>query len=358
MNQATQAARFFLSARTIQSIQPFGTGRINDTFLVILFTGERLVLQRINPRVFPDPHQVIANMRLVTVHLAEQAVISQPLRHACSFPVLHQGKNGYAFTDEKGGVWRLLTYISGLTVEKVSEPPRAEELGSCLGLFHRLLSSLEPNALADTLPGFHDTPSYLQVYEEALAGAEPENDPDLDFCRRFIDHHHQLATRLSAGEELTQCIIHGDPKVANFIFRESSDTVISLIDLDTVRSGLLLHDIGDALRSCCNPSGESASPADDIRFNPDLFKAWLTGYCREAEILLTPADKIHIVQAVRVIAFELGIRFLTDHLQGNTYFKTRFPGQNIARALVQFRLVRSIEEQLPQLMDIVRATAG
>lgn len=349
VEQAYRAAGYFLPSRSIGKVTPLDKGHINDTFLVTSQTGECFILQRVNPLVFSDPQGVIKNMRLVTSHLHQQLDRSPKLRAKYTFPVLHHGPDDYGVHGEDGSVWRLMTHIPGRTFDTVADEAGAEELGRCLGIFHRLLSTLDPALLTDTLPGFHDTASYLAEYDRVRKESDQAGEPVLDFCARFIETHRHLASLLNDANGLSQRIIHGDPKIANFIFRENSDKVISLIDLDTVRFGLLLHDIGDGLRSCCNPQGESPPQNTDIVLVPELFHAWLRGYCSEAEMLLTRADKIHILPAIQVIAFELGVRFLTDHLQGNSYFRISYPGQNLTRAMVQFRLARSVEERQKHL---------
>lgn len=348
MSLPLEAARHFLAGHDIAGLAPFGNGNVNDTFVVVPGSGEELILQRINPAVFPEPQRVQDNLALVARHLAE-AVRNQPgLRERFIPLTVYEGKDGAGFHDPDGGVWRLVNRVPGQTHDTVTSPSQAWEIGRCLGLFHRLLTGMDPARLTDTLPGFHDTAGYLAQYDRAAANAGL--DPESEFCRRFIEERRNLAFLLGKTPGLSRGVIHGDPKADNFVF--DRDRAVSLIDLDTVRHGLLLHDIGDGLRSCCNPAGESAGP-DEVRFDAGLFHAWIRGYLSEAELLLTAGDKAHIVQAVRVIAFELGLRFFTDHLEGDRYFKTRQPGHNLLRARVQFALVRSIEEQTKALQNVI-----
>jgi len=295
-------------------------------------------------------------MRVVTDHLAGQLRNKPDLRDRFIPLTLYHGKNGDTYRDEDGAVWRLVNLIPGRTFETISNTSQAEELGCCLGIFHRLLSTLNHAELGDTLPGFHNTPAYLDQYDRIWNERAGNLEPEVSLCHRFIGARRDLATLLTEAPALSEGVIHGDPKVANFIFAEANDRVVGLIDLDTVRHGLLLHDIGDALRSCCNTLGESPAAPENIRFALDLFAAWIKGYFKEAGLLLTDADKAHIVQAVRVIGFELGLRFVTDHLQGDRYFKIRFPGHNLIRARVQFRLVESIEDQMTDLQSTVSWT--
>jgi len=354
LNPPLEAARYFLSEGETLRVVPFGTGNVNDTFLLTTKAGEQLVLQRVNPAVFPDPQQVQDNMRIVTGHLRQGIENTPRLREIYTPLVLLDGKEGDTYHDQEGGIWRLVNHVSGRNQETISSPFQAEELGRCLGIFHRLLADLDPGQLVDTLPGFHHTPACLEAYERTRAGHDRPFDPEEDRCHRFIEDRRGLATRIVDAVGLSRGIIHGDPKVANFIFDAENGRVVSLIDLDTVRPGLLLHDIGDALRSCCNPLGETPETPSRTVFDAGLFRTWLNGYREEAGLLLTVGDKTHIVEAVRVIAFELGLRFLTDHLQGNRYFKVRYPEHNLFRAGVQFHLVRSMEMQQETLESIAR----
>lgn len=354
MKNVFSAARFFLGDQDIDRIEPFGTGNVNDTYLVTLPGGKQHVLQRINPTVFPDLYQVQHNLRIVTRHL-NQAILNSPELKDRFIPItLFSGDQGDTYLDGQGALWRLVNRISGETFETISTPSQAEELGGSLGLFHQLLSTLEPTILTDTLPGFHDTSAYLKQYDKAWQRYRSKDEPDVQFCHSCIEPRRSLAALLDDSQGLSSRVIHGDPKVANFVVDVATGRVVSLIDLDTVKPGLLLHDIGDALRSSCNPLGESPPGPEQIYFDPDLFAAWLKGYTRATEFMLTNDDKAHIVQSARVITFELGLRFITDYLEGNHYFKIRYPEHNLFRAKVQFHLVQSIEKQLDNLETIVK----
>ena len=356
MNPETlSAALFFVTDSDISRVEPFGRGNINDTFLVTLKKGEQRVLQRISPNVFPDPQLIHENICHVSWHLVREIQNSPDL--AKEFFPLHmfKGKDGDTYAEESGAVWRMASFINGQTLDTINSPIHAKELGRCLGVFHRLLSTFDPSCLHDTLPGFHDTALYLSKYDSACAKFNNGNHPELKFFHSFIAARRDLTTLLGETKGLRRSVIHGDPKVANFIFDESCHRAVSLIDLDTVRPGLLLHDIGDGLRSCCNPAGESPSEPELVEFDQNLFAAWLKGYNKEAGMLLTDKDKTHIVVAIKLISFELGLRFLTDYMAGNIYFKTDHPEHNLNRAMVQFRLVQSLEEHGHELEPIVQS---
>jgi Ser/Thr protein kinase RdoA (MazF antagonist) len=343
-----QAVSFFLPELEIASLEPLGDGNVNDTWLVVSVSGEKFVLQRLNPFVFPDPGLVQDNLCTVTRHLQDR--LNQSDADFTVLKVIDNGDGAHSYIDHDGAYWRLLSYIDDTqTLNTVSTADQAREIGRTLGLFHQFTSSLPPSSLADPLPGFHNTPLYLELYDKLLPTAK---DCAAD-CRDFIDERRKDVSLLEDARKqgtVRQQVIHGDPKVANFLFSRDLRRVISLIDLDTVKPGLLLHDIGDCLRSCCNHSGEEVWEPDDVVFDQDLFAAMLAGYFENASGLLTVTDKHLIVDSVRLISFELGLRFYSDYLAGNRYFKVESPGQNLFRARVQFALVRSIESKYTELM--------
>ena len=348
-----EAVSFFLPELEIASLEPLGDGNVNDTWLVVSVSGEKYVLQRLNPFVFPDPGLVQDNLCTVTRHL--QARLNQSDADFTVLKVIDNGDGAHSYIDQDGAYWRLFSYIDDAqALNTVSTADQAREIGRTLGLFHQLTSSLPPSSLADPLPGFHNTPLYLELYDKLLPTAQ---DCAAD-CRDFIDERRMDVSLLEDARKqgsVRQQVIHGDPKVANFLFSKDLRRVISLIDLDTVKPGLLLHDIGDCLRSCCNPSGEEIWEPDDVVFDQDFFAAMLAGYFENASDLLTVIDKHLIVDSVRLISFELGLRFYSDYLAGNRYFKVENPGQNLFRARVQFALVRSIESKYTELMEICGA---
>lgn len=346
---AARALTFFRPDGVLESVEPLGQGNINDTWRVNLADGTRWVLQRLHPAVFADPGAVMANMRLVTDHLDRNPEERYVFFRLATTP---QGQDHWI--DSSGCCWRLLTHIDcSRTLGSLENLTQAREIGRLLGRFHLLTADLDPATLADPLPDFHITPRCLAHYDAVCAGlqgtARQEN-PQEAFCRALIEALRPTAAILEeARGRLSQRVIHGDPKAANFLFAADADRAVSLIDFDTVKPGLLLHDLGDCLRSCCNPRGEShADPAATV-FDPDLFEAIMQGYLEQAGPLPTPADQALLVTSAAVISFELGLRFFTDHLAGDRYFKVDRPGQNLHRALVQFHLQQSIQAQQKDL---------
>ena len=260
--------------------------------------------------------------------------------------------------DEQGGFWRGLSFIEGaLTYDTVQDAAHAYEVGYALGLFHRLLAGLPPHLLADTLPGFHLTPAYLEYFDEILAARSVPSSAEVSYCLRFIDRRRSFVPVLEEAKKrgrLRPRPIHGDPKVNNVMVDAVSRQAVSLIDLDTVKPGLVHYDLGDCLRSGCNLLGEETEEWEAVRFDSDICRAMLKGYFHEARNFLSEDDRAYLYDAVRLLSFELGLRFFTDYLAGNVYFKTSDKDHNLRRALVQFKLTQSIETQAAALQDLIR----
>jgi hypothetical protein len=267
-----------------------------------------------------------------------------------------QGKDH--FLDPDGYCWRLLTYIdNSRTLTSLQTLQQAEEIGRLLGQFHLLVAGLDHASLADPLPDFHVTPRYLEHFDAIYDSARISNDQEA-YCQGVIAVQRHTAGLLEeARDHLGMQVIHGDPKAANFLFAADSDRAISLVDLDTVKPGLLLHDLGDCLRSCCNRQGEGYPDPAATVFEPDFFQSLLSGYWQQAGHLLAATDRALLVAAVKLISFELGLRFFTDHLSGDRYFKVSHPGLNLQRATIQFRLNQSIREQESDLEQRLQALA-
>jgi Ser/Thr protein kinase RdoA (MazF antagonist) len=260
--------------------------------------------------------------------------------------------------DPDGSFWRALRYVGRSRSEDVvRDAGQAREIGWALGTFHDLVSDVPPELLADTLEGFHVTPLYLRRYQEVLAKNGGGRGSETARCVRFVDERkggvHVLEEARAMGR-LRPRPIHGDPKVNNVLFDESSGLAVALIDLDTVKPGLVHYDIGDCVRSACNPLGEEAGRWEEVRFEPDLGRALLEGYLSAARRFLSEYDYEYVYDAIRLIAFELGLRFFTDYLEGNVYFRAEREEHNLSRALVQFRLTESIEDQERAIRAIVR----
>jgi len=341
-------ARQFARNQTITHIGSLGNGLINDTFLVKT-NSTSFVLQRINRQVFPQADLIIDNLLKLNKHIQHRKTDSVKL----TIPVLiktHDDLN--CLHDNQQNCWRALQYIeSSESRETITHKTEAEQTGFALAHFHRLFSDLKADTLHDTLPGFHITPLYLQQYHRvANQFAIKSLNGEVKFCRQFI---RNLADKVDVLEKakraglLSERVIHGDPKLNNFLFSKNTRTITALIDLDTVKSGLVHYDIGDCLRSCCHIKESNG-------FDVDLCEVILTSYLQEAGHFFSTADYDYLFAAIELIPFELGIRFFTDYLQGDHYFKVEYPEQNLHRAKSQFELCADIGRQRLVIEKIIR----
>jgi Ser/Thr protein kinase RdoA (MazF antagonist) len=350
----------------LAALQPIGTGNVNDTYRVILrttFSEEQYILQRINRVVFKDPVAVMANMKAVTDHAhARIRDEADEADRIWQLPRVISAKNGDDFVvDSEGEYWRALSLIASTTnYDRVSEPAHAAEAGAVLGHFQRIISDFPIEELADTLPGFHITPGYLAQYDSCLSGKIAkkclESSSEARRLHRFVDLRRDFADVLeSACErgELCHRPIHGDPKITNVMIDTLTGKGTCIVDLDTVKPGLIHYDFGDAVRSSCNPGGEETSDLSEVFLDLDLFEALVKGYLDEARAFLSENDRKYLFDSIRLITFELGLRFFADYLAGGVYFKTTYETQNLNRARVQFALCESIEKQEEKMREIL-----
>jgi Ser/Thr protein kinase RdoA (MazF antagonist) len=370
MEPPLAVAQKFSAQGKVLDIREYGNGNVNDTFLVTVSpthpaspadaAAPRFILQRLNTAVFPRPELVMANLGTVTEHVRRRLELL-PLAADRRFeiPRVILTRDGRDQVLDKGGAfWRALSFIDrAVTFDAIKDLDHAREVGYALGLFHQLLADLPPDLLADTLPGFHVTPGYLRHYDEVLAAGPAPRSPEVHYCLRFVKERRALATILEDAKKqgkLQPRVMHGDPKVNNVLLDAATGLAVALVDLDTVKPGLVHYDIGDGLRSGCNPLGEETEAWQEVRFEPDLARAILGGYLPWARNFLTGHDYAYLYDSIRVLAFELGLRFFTDYLAGDVYFKVRHREHNLARALVQFRLTESIEAEARALTALIR----
>ncbi|MDF1614453.1 phosphotransferase enzyme family protein [Desulfurivibrio dismutans] len=355
---AVGIAAFFTVPENIISVQPHGCGLINDSYLVRCHAGEAFLLQRLNPVVFPEPAKLMNNLRRISEHLSHKARTTKldPGRQIIRLLPTRIGEDCHY--DRDNACWRALNFIENSRVlTRITAEEQARAAGVALGRFQALIHDLAPSQLYDPLPTLHVTPCVVRAYDEVAAistvtGPEAE----LSFCHNFIQHRRTTAAVLEQARArgvLPERVIHGDPKLSNILFAHDSDLPLALIDLDTVKPGLTQYDVGDCLRSCCNRAGENPADPDEAEFDLDLARALLIGYFEEMRALLTYSDFAYFYDAVRLISFELGIRFFNDYLSGNCYFKVADPEHNLRRALTQFRLTASIEAQETRIRLIV-----
>lgn len=342
-------ARQYVPGDLFFKVSPLGQGLINETYRIDSEAGS-WVLQRLNSEVFPDPWKVMENLLTLTAHIQGKASDLVSLR--IPLPITTADGHLY-YQDEDTKFWRVIECIEPSESRQILQnDAEAAQVGWALGHFHRLCNDLPPQSLHDTLPGFHIAPLYFQKYQQCLKQhSHGVGDPIFSDCVDFIARHQARVSCLEMARlqgVLCDRVIHGDPKLNNFLFQPNSDIIVSLIDLDTVKPGLPHYDIADCLRSCCrDPQGN--------HFDISRAKIILRHYLLEAGSFFQPQDYEYLYAAIWLIPFELGMRFLSDFLSGDRYFKTSRENENIYRAQAQFALCDSIESQKLELEETIAA---
>lgn len=360
LHHYSSVAEQFAPYTQVSSVHEFSNGNINDTYLVTIDTDlpeeKQFVLQRINTQVFKQPKLIMQNMRAFTEHMRRRA---RDEGHQWEMPRVIPACDGQDFyMDPEGNFWRAISYVHGArSFETIKDAALAREVGYALGTFQYLISDLPTDKLADTLEGFHNMPRYLQNFNRAFSHNGFRSNAEVKYCLNFIEQRREFAHVLEYAREqgtLHLRPVHGDPKVNNVMIDEVTGRAISLVDLDTVKPGLIHYDIGDCMRSGCNPLGEETEQWEAVQFNPEIGAAILEGYLTQARNFLTEADYDYLFDSIRLLALELGVRFFTDYLDGNIYFKVKHPQHNLQRALVQFKLTESIETYEADIRHIIQ----
>ena len=351
----------FVIPGTLVAAGRFGSGLINDTYLCeFMDNGEarKYILQRINTAVFKKPEQVMENVEAVTTHIVRKLRAAGVADPFAATPALIMSRGGgSSVLDGSGQYWRMFHFIeSGAVFDTVIDVKHAYEIGRGLGAFQALVSDLPPERLHDTLPGFHDTPGYLAEFDAALGVDGKRRADEAGAEKEFVDRRRSLApmlTDLIASKGLPLRVVHNDPKVNNVMIRAATGEALCMLDLDTVKPGIVHFDFGDCVRSAANPAGEDAEDLTAVKIDLSLFEAVAEGYLREAGSFLTRQEIALLPLSVKVITFELGVRFLADYLRGDTYFKVLHPSHNLHRARVQFKLLESVEAAEERMQEFI-----
>jgi len=345
--------------------RPYGNGHINDT-LVAAFsqsgTRVRYIFQRINGRIFKDPEAVMDNILRVTGEARRQLIkagVPDTSRRTLSVIPATDGRPFHK--DEKGGYWRCYPFIENArTYDIIQNTRQAYEAARAFGEFQNLVAGLGGPRLHETIPNFHNTRSRFERLKE-LAEADPHGRlasaaPEWEFLRErecLVD----VLLNLQADGRIPERITHNDTKLNNVMIDDAMETGICVIDLDTVMPGLALYDFGDMVRTATSPAAEDEPDVTMVRMQMPMFEALVRGYLSTAGAFLNEIEKSHLAFSGKLIALEIGMRFLTDHLEGDIYFKTKRPGHNLDRCRTQLALVKSIEEQEEAMNAFVQEVA-
>jgi Ser/Thr protein kinase RdoA (MazF antagonist) len=356
---ARAAASQFEFRGEVSAIAPHGNGHINDTYLVTCRAQGapvRYILQHINRHVFRDPVAVMQNVERVTAHLAAQAADrSDGERRSLRLVPTREGRDWHV--DAQGETWRAYRFIENArTYETATSTEQAFQAARAFGGFQQQLSTLPPPRLHETIPDFHNTPKRFAALEQAVAadvaGRAALAKPEIDFARA-----RQSITGILLDAGVPERITHNDTKFNNVLLDDKTGEAVCVIDLDTVMPGLALYDFGDMVRTTTSPAAEDERDLAKVTMQFPMFEALVRGYFDSAGVFLTATERKYLAFSGKLITFEIGIRFLTDYLAGDTYFKVHREGHNLDRCRTQFKLVESIERQEEEMNRLVVSVA-
>lgn len=339
----------------------YGAGHINDTFCVTVRTRSggrtRYILQRINRAVFRDVEGLMANVSGVTAYLRTRIAEAGGDQERETLNLLPTKAGQSYHTDKAGGAWRVYRFVEGtVCLQAVETPEQFRESARIFGRFQQLLSGYPAHTLQETIPHFHDTPRRYQALVEAAAadplGRAAGVQPELAFARARIGELGLLTTAQKSGK-LPLRVTHNDTKLNNVLMDQATGRALCVIDLDTVMPGVAANDFGDSIRFGANRCAEDEPDQNKVQFDLHLYEAYANGYLEAAGDSLTPAERASLPWGARLMTLECGIRFLTDYLDGDRYFKSSRPGQNLDRCRTQFKLVSGMEDCFSDMQRIV-----
>jgi Ser/Thr protein kinase RdoA (MazF antagonist) len=354
-----EVARAFAIDGRFVSAERYGSGHINDTWAAAFERGGervRYLVQRLNLHVFADPDALVANVARVTAHLRRKladAGTGDVERRVLALVPARAG--GLLHRDAAGGAWRAYVFIEGArSHDRAATPGLAREAARAFGSFQRLLLDYDGPRLHATLPGFHDTRRRLAALREVLArdahGRAAQARAEIDFALA----REALAGRLldlHAAGKLPERVTHNDTKINNVLIDDATGEGVCVIDLDTVMLGLSLYDFGDLVRTAALTAAEDETDLARVEVDVALFAAVARGWSEALGDALLPLEREHLLAAGQLITFETGLRFLTDHLDGDLYFRIHRPGHNLDRCRTQFALLRSLEAREDELQE-------
>ena len=342
----------------------YGQGHINDTFCVLCQPQEgdcvRYILQGLSSAAFPHPEELMENFIGITSYLREKVIANggDPARETLSLVKTKDGKD--FFTDSNGKVWRLTPFIENTDCFQSATPELFEASARAFGRFQYMLQGYPAATLHETIVNFHNTEDryakFMAALEADKLGRAKEVQAEVQFV---LDRKADCSVALQALRDgkLPLRVTHNDTKLNNILIDRESGEGICVIDLDTTMPGLSINDFGDSIRFGANHSKEDEKDLSKVNFDIELYEAYTRGFLEGANGSLTEAELEYLPWGARLMTLECGIRFLTDYLDGDHYFRIHYPEQNLDRTRTQFKLVKDMEEQFEQMGAVVRKYA-
>ena len=337
------------------STVPYGNGHINDTYLVD--GTPRTILQRINTAIFKKPDEVMANIAAVTAHLRKKIIAAggDPNRETLTVIPTTEGLPYY--TDSEGNAYRMYYFIENAkSFDQAESPELFAASAHAFGKFQQMLADFPADSLYEVIPHFHDTSDRLRQFREALAqdaaGRAASVKEEIDFVLSRA-HLVSRVTDAIADGSVPLRVTHNDTKLNNVMLDEVTHEAVCVIDLDTVMPGSILYDFGDALRFGASTGSEDETDLSKIEFDLTYFEAFTKAFLEEVGESITPRERELLPFSALLLTLECGMRFLTDHLNGDTYFRIHRENHNLDRCRTQFKLVADIDQKLDLMSTIV-----
>ena len=329
----------------------FGHGHINHTFKITTDSGREYILQKINKYVFKDPMKVMINASAVTNYIRERTDDPRMVLHF--IPTL---RGNYCFRDPDGEFWRMYDYVGGFCLDAPESDEDFYQSALAFGRFQHLLSDFPADTLYETIPEFHNTVDRYRQLKDAIRSDNVKRASGVQEEIAFALAQEQQCSILQHMKEagtIPLRITHNDTKLNNVLIDEQTQEGICIIDLDTTMPGLSIYDFGDSIRFGANHSAEDEKDLSKVNFDIELYKIYTRGFLEGAQGGLTDAELEYLPWGAKLMTLECGIRFLTDYLDGDHYFRIHYPEQNLDRCRTQFKLVKDMEEQWDAMAAVI-----
>lgn len=347
-NEYKHIANRFQIEGDVVSVVPYGSGHINRT-LLLTTTTKRYIMQRINTNVFPDPDTLMNNIVMVTEHLQRENIETLRVVKTVDNKSYLKGEDCYRIYDF---IENSVTFQTADSLEVFCQS------GKAFGAFQNYLSAFDASKLVEIIPHFHDTPKRFADFELALkqnaSGRANTCQKEIEFVLSRKDTLSQITDALQSGK-LPLRVTHNDTKLNNVLMDATTHKARAVIDLDTIMPGSMLYDFGDSIRFGASTAAEDEKDLEKVHFSLQLFRAYAEGYIGEVKHSITELEAEMMPIGAYMMTMECGMRFLTDYIQGDTYFATKYAEHNLVRCRTQFKLASEMETQLDEMRKIIRS---
>ena len=335
------------------SCAPYGNGHINDTFLTVAENGKRYILQRINHMIFTRPDQIMENILKVTAHIRKKGAAEGLDTERCTLSVVMTDGGDSFYKDSIGSYWRMYDFCEHTVAkEKVSCKKEFTDCAEAFGKFQGQLADFDASVLHEAIKNFHNTPvryeNLMKAVEKDVCGRAASVQKEIAFAMERAEFVKILENARADGS-LPLRVTHNDTKLNNILFDADTQLPVCVIDLDTVMPGYSVNDFGDSIRFGANTAAEDETDLSKVSLDLDLYHAYAEGFLKGAEGRLTDAEIDLMPIGARMMTLECGLRFLTDYLEGDTYFRIAHPNHNLDRCRCQFALVADMEAKEEQM---------